>query len=334
MSEETTPAETARIATTPVDLATAIEFLHEHLGTDTVNELMVSALGAGAWSTAFGFTHENRELVIRFGNYPDDFERDRLAFRFCSPSLPIPQVIKIGRSPELDCHFAISERMQGTFIDKLGAEEMRGLLSSLFETLDAMREADISTTTGYGGWDIQGNAPFASWQEAMLSVGNDSPEGRGHGWRVKLEHSPTGSSPFEEAHARLSTLVAEVDVPVERHLVHSDMLNFNVLVSGDRISAIFDWGCATTGDILYDLAWFTFWGTWYPAWNGIDFPAEAKRHFARIGLHIPQFDERLRCCMIQIGLDSLAYNASIGNWQNLEDSTRRMLEVARDTRIV
>jgi len=317
--------------TGPVDVTSATAFLHEHLD---ANPIGVSALGAGAWSTAFGFTHEGRELVIRFGNYPDDFERDRLAARFSSPSLPIPHVLEIGRSPELNCHFAISERMQGTFIDTVTAEEMRALLPSLFETLDAMREADISVTTGYGGWDTQGSAPFASWQEAMLSVGNDSPEGRGHGWRTKLERSPTGSSPFDEAYSRLSALVVEVDAPVGRHLVHSDMLNFNVLVSGDRISALFDWGCATTGDLLYDLAWFTFWASWYPAWNGINFPSEARRHFARIGLHVPQFDERLRCCMVQIGLDSLAYNASIENWKNLEDSTRRTLEIARDTRIV
>ena len=49
----------------------------------------------------------------------------------------------------------------------------------------------------------------------------------------------------------------------ERHLIHSDLLNYNVLVADGRISAVIDWGCAMYGDFLYDLAWFEFWAPWY-----------------------------------------------------------------------
>ena len=36
--------------------------------------------------------------------------------------------------------------------------------------------------------------------------------------------------------------------PQERHLIHSDLLNFNVLVADDLISAVIDWGSSLYGD--------------------------------------------------------------------------------------
>src|SRR5207244_3903613 len=91
--------------------------------------------------------------------------------------------------------------------------------------------------------------------------------------------------------------------PDARHLVHSDLLNFNLLVADDRITGVIDWGSAMYGDFLWDVAWFAFWQPWYPAWRGLDFPEAARQHFAEIGLDVPEFDARLRGCELAIGLD-------------------------------
>ena len=135
-----------------------------------------------------------------------------------------------------------------------------------------------------------------------------------------------GSEPFDEAYGHLQELL--VHVPEDRHLIHSDLLHFNVLVEGDRITGVLDWGCALYGDFLYDLAWFCFWQPWYPAWRGIDFHAHYLRHCAAIGLDVPRFDERLLACQFHIGLASQAYQAYAGDWTNLQDTTRHTLEVA------
>ena len=84
------------------------------------------------------------------------------------------------------------------------------------------------------------------------------------------------------------------------------------------------------GDFLYDLAWFCFWQPWYPAWQRIDFAEEARGHYASIGLDVPDFDERLRCCQIHIGLAAQAYQAYSGAWTELHDTARRTLQIARD----
>ena len=40
-----------------------------------------------------------------------------------------------------------------------------------------------------------------------------------------------------------------------RHVIHGDLLNRNILVDGERINAVLDWGNALYGDHLYDAAW-------------------------------------------------------------------------------
>jgi hygromycin-B 4-O-kinase len=284
----------------------------------------VAQLAAGVWSKAFAFRRAGRDYVIRFGAYGEDFSKDRLAARYASPALPIPRVLELGEA--FGGHYAISERVFGDYIDDVDEKQMRALLPSLFAALDAARLADLSGTTGYGGWNAEGAAPYPSWRAVLLDVASDRPTDRTHGWRDRLAASPVGVGPFEEAYKRLQALA--VRVPEERHLIHSDLLHYNVLVEADRITGVLDWGCGLCGDFVYDLAWLCFWQPWYPAWRRIDFRAEALRHYASIGLDVPRFEERLRCCQIHIGLAGQAYMAYAGNWTDLEDTARHTLDVA------
>ena len=209
-----------------------------------------------------------------------------------------------------DGFFAISERAFGAYMDGLDGADMRRLLPSLFAALDGARVADVSDSTGFGIWRGDGNAPHPTWREALLDIANDRPTNRTHGWRARLEVFQSARSAFDVCLNRLHALVEAC--PEARHVVHSDLLHFNVLVDADRITAVFDWGSSLYGDFVFDVAWFTFWQPWYPAWSGIDFAAEAERHYAAIGLDVPGFRDRLRCCELYIGLDGMAYQAFVG----------------------
>jgi hygromycin-B 4-O-kinase len=306
----------------PVDVARVAAFLRERYG-EAVGE--VGHLGSGVWSRAYAFSHAGRAFVIRFGAHREDFEKDQLASRYASTALPVPAMVEIGEA--YGGHYAISERRYGEYIDGVDGDQMRALLPSLFAALDAMRLVDISATTRYGIWGADGAGTHVSWRAALLDSATDDPARRTHGWRERLATSPTGAGPFEEAYRHLQTLVDRC--PEERYLIHSDLLHFNVLVEGDRITAVLDWGSALYGDFLYDLAWIVFWQPWYPAWSGIDFQAEARRHYAEIGLEVPGFDERLLACQIHIGLDGQAYQAYAGRWDDLAATAQRTLDVAR-----
>ncbi len=308
--------------TSGVSADEAAAFLVGRFGAEVTD---VEPIGGGAWSKAYAFRRDGAHFIARFGGYPEDFAKDQLAGRYASADLPIPAVTEIGRA--LGGYYAISERLFGGFIDNLDGERMRATLPSLFAALDAARCADLSATMGYGGWDSTGAAPYPSWQASLLDMGSGRPGDRGYGWRQRLEASATGAERFDEAFDHLHALVAFC--PEERHLIHNDLLHFNVLVAGDRISAVFDWGNALYGDFLYDLAWFAFWSPWYPAWQGIDLREEAARHFAAIGLEVPHFEARFRCCQVHIGLDGQRYQAFVGDWEHLETTARRTLAVAR-----
>lgn len=314
-----------------VNAASATAFLAERFGGEIAE---VTHLGTGAWSKAFAFRRGVDELVVRFGALREDFDKDQLAARFNGPGLPVPRVLDVGKADAVGAagraiggYYAISERLYGEYIDGVDAGQMRALLPSLFRALDAMRLADVSDSSGYGGWDAAGVAPFPSWRAHLLDIGTDSPSKRIRGWRERLAGCPTGAGPFDEAYRALQALTESL--PEDRSLIHSDLLHFNVLVTGDQITAVLDWGCGTYGDFLYDLAWLCFWAPWFPAWAGIDFEAEAVKHYAEIGLVVPAFKERLRACQIHIGLDGQAYQAFIGRWDDVAQTAARTLEFAR-----
>ena len=136
----------------------------------------VVRIGAGAWSQCFGFRRGDQELVIRFGQHVDDFRKDQRASSYRSPDLPIPDVLAIGQA--VDGYYAISTRVHGVPLERLGAAQWQSIVPSLAAALEAMRLADVSATVGFGGWGDAGDAPHARWSGHLLTVGDDSPDRR------------------------------------------------------------------------------------------------------------------------------------------------------------
>ncbi|MBA2248125.1 MAG: aminoglycoside phosphotransferase family protein [Chloroflexia bacterium] len=322
-SEQQAPrSDTAPVA---VDADRAEAFLVSRFGPG-VRE--VTRIGYGEWSRAYAFRYGGVDHVARFGAFVEDFDKDRRAARYGSDALPIPAVTEIGQA--FDGYYAISERAFGDFIDDLDDTRMRATLPSLFAALDAAREADLTSSAGYGGWAADGMATRHSWRATLLAVAEDDSADRIIGWRERLRQSSPATAAFEEGMDCLQSLLPYASEA--RHLIHSDLLHFNVLVANDRVSAVVDWGCSMYGDFLYDVAWLVFWSHWYPAWQRIDFREEAMRHFETIGLDVPHFEQRLRLCQLHVALDSLKYNAFMERWDQLDVVAGRTLLVARAER--
>ena len=304
------------------DAGAATDFLARRYGSGASG---VVEIGRGAWATAYGFMLDGVACVARFAAQSDDFEKDAIAASYASPVLPIPRILEIGEAP--GGFYAISERAYGSYLDELDDARMRAALPSLFAAHDGMRLADVSHTTGYGGFDASGNALHDTWQQALLTFPADAPSSRLYDWRDRLAAYPAAQAAFDEGYDCLRGLVAVC--PSRRHLIHSDPLNRNILVANGNITAVLDWGCGMYGDFLYDLAHLTFSPCWFPAWRSIDFAAEAARHYDAIGLDVPAMRERLRCYEIHIGLDALAYNAFCQRPAELDLIARRTLESVR-----
>ena len=112
--------------------------------------------------------------------------------------------------------------------------------------------------------------------------------------------------------------------PGPRCLVHNDLLNRNALAADGRVSSVFDWGCSIYGDFVYELATIVFWSPWHPVIEQSDMLSRALDHYVDMGLDVPNFDARLRCCALHIGLVHIAYNAFLGDFDTLRSTERRM----------
>lgn len=275
----------------------------------------IESLRPGAWSSATAVSTESGEYILRLAQTPDDFRCDQFVAQFSSPHLPIPAVQALGQFGRQ--WFCISSRMPGRHLDELSAKEMERTLPSVADTLIAIRDVDSTATTGYGGWDADGNGTFASFADQLLDVAVDNPDERGGGWSAVLSQHPYEQGIFNRGLELLRELCGFV--PDSRQLIHMDTINFNVVVQDDLISGIFDWGCAMWGDALYDLAWFRFWNPWYSQWAELDIPGYLERH---VGIEGDHAEERMRCYLLHIGLGHIRYNAFVGTLESMNDCAK------------
>jgi len=201
---------------------------------------------------------------------------------------------------------------------------MRAVLPILFRTLDAISDVDVATNEGYGIWSPEQRGEHSTWQASLLDVARERP--RIPGWRAVLESSRTGAERFDEAYEVLSQLSASL--PDERQLIHDDLLYRNVLVEGNRINAVVDWGNSMYGDHLYEAALLLYWWPWYPQWSGIDIRAELDRHWDRRGAPPTGLEPRLLAYQIHTGIEHHVYSAFKGYWDDLERNAQQTTVLA------
>jgi hygromycin-B 4-O-kinase len=297
------------------------DFLEERFGP----AVRITVMRPGEWSVVYSVLTVDADLVARFGVYDEDFEKDAFAARYSSKTLPVPPILEWGAA--LGGFYAVAPRIHGEHIDGLDEARMRRVLPSLFAAMDAMREVDLSGSSGFGGWRADGGTSHQSWHAWLLGFFNEPATRGAPGWRELLAYSPPSVAIFEESYARLVEM-AEV-CPEVRTLFHDDLINRNVLVDGDRIAAVLDWGTSKYGDFLFEIANLVFYRPWFPAWRNIDFAAEARAHYDAIGLAVPNFAERLACYTLRIALDGMAYSAFRERWNEVELRGRRALEIVR-----
>ncbi len=296
------------------------EYYSEYYG-ETVTA--IALVGEGAWSRCFGFRHGESDLVIRFGNYVDDFQKDEVAQQYGTPGLPIPTVLAVGQA--FDGYYAISARAHGVPLESVDANQWQALVPAVATALETMRLTDLADTAGFGGWDATRTAPHDSWADHLLTVNVDTPDRRSHGWRQKLMTCPEANETFVWGYELLQQSVVE-NVP--RSLLHCDLINRNVLVQGHHIDGIFDWGCSLYGDHLYELAWFEFWSAWYPQQDVTLLRRALEAAWRAAGYWPEKYAARLRACHLHIGLDHLAYNAYVGDQEALLATAARTRTMA------
>ncbi|HYI14149.1 MAG TPA: phosphotransferase, partial [Thermomicrobiales bacterium] len=291
------------------------QLVREHVS-DRIED--IQPLTGGFFSRAFAFDAAGRQYVIRLN--PEDhaaesFAKDDYAWRhFASPALPIPRIVATGTTA--DGYYAISELVADRTLGECTLAERQAVLPALLDTLEAVGQADVSASRGYGDWDGAGTGRFANWRAFLASAIDNHPDGYYVNWHAFFDDSFLERDLYETVFNRMLQLTAHC--PEQRALIHNDFQFGNVLTDGERITGVIDWANALYGDPLYDVAWL-IWQAANPGW-WYDDAAMLHRRFGAL----PDYAERIACYQCHIGLDHLRFYTRTGN-RTMYDTTRAWL---------
>ena len=281
----------------------------------------LAPVGRGEWSRCLGFTApDGRALVLRVGHHPDDFACDARAAAHRSPALPVPEVLAVGAG--LGAHWAVCERVHGTYLEDLDETRWRAVLPSLLRTLATVRALPRPDDGGYGPWEGRGHGAHPTGRAYLLAVAEDRPGSRTHGWSAALAADPGAQRSFARGLARLRD-VADAGEG-HRRAVHADLLHGNVLVEGDRISGVIDWGCALDGDPVHELSELEMWAPWHAGLDALDIGPVIRTHLAEVGVPPADVEDRVRAGLLHTSLAALAYSSWSGDHATVAGVVRRM----------
>lgn len=281
-----------------VSPAALAAFLSERLG-GPIDGL--HPLRPGELARVFAFDLAGQARVVRLAASGEGFEADRVAYeRFAPRGLPVPRVLEIGRFGGL--WYAVSERMPGRIMFQLPSDEYDRALPGLLALHDRIAAVELGPGAGWLRPDGSGADP--SWAAFLTGMADQDQPGFWHGWRALFETTFLERGLWEELHRRYLDLVPLC--PEERRLVHGDFGFDNVLIEGDRVSAILDWANAKVGDPLFDVAYLGFWSSRH---------ADGLR--ARYGA-APAYQARIACYDLYFALDGLRFYARAGRRESYD----------------
>lgn len=274
-------------------------------------------LAEGEESRAFAFRAKAEPYVLRINTSMDDFQKDAYVYStFEAPALPIPEIIRIGAFDKT-LSYCVSRKAPGITLQDLPERDLPAIAGPVAAVLDAISAADVQSLEGFGRFGPNGIGRFPSWHAFLMAV--TDPEQ--YDWFALPSRGMRGAvMPLLEELARCASQCPEI-----RCLVHGDFGSNNVLVDGNRVSAVIDWSEALIGDPLYDVANIFFWRPWLPC---MEYQA---RFFEQRDPWLPQ-SLRLRAYQLRIGLDQLYQSTRDGDGEDAAWALTRCLDIAGSAR--
>lgn len=252
-------------------------------------------LAEGLDSQAFGFRRGATDYVVRINRSSVGFEKDAFVHRcFASPTLPIPQILDIGRLDE-DHAFCISLRARGVGVHDLDAADLLRIVAPTADVMVAISGSDLAGTTGFGPFDSTGTGSSASWKAFLTSIADP----QRYDWAAA---SRSADMKMVEQACRVIEGLAE-HCPERRCLIHGDFGSYNLLTDGRNITAVIDWDRALFGDPLYEVANLIFWHE--------QCLERLIRELEAASDDMPGWRQRSSCYQLRIGLQEV-YESALG----------------------
>lgn len=289
-----------------------IEFLHQNFDENITS---IYFLKGGEQSQAFSFNSNSRDLVIRINNQTYSFEKDKYAYNhFNNPDLPIPEIFEMGKFDE-NYFYAISEFAEGKTLDTLDKDAKTKLLPQIISIHDAIHKIKIEDYKKFGDWDSEGDAKFDSWKGFIIGKKDNVYKN----WEKLYKETFLERKVVEKVTEKIRQLTKYV--PEERYLVHGDYGGNNMTSDGEKITGVLYWGESKYGDTLYDIAWMDFFD------EDLSYKEIFYNHYKDEGFNIENFNERMICYKLHLGLGAIGFFALSGQKESYEWAKNKLLKL-------
>lgn len=194
--------------------------------------------------------------------------------------------------------------------NELSQEEFEQMYESFFDMIFGIAATDISEVTGYGEFNENHEAVYATCEDYIKDTFNEEREGYWHNWTEMFGTTFLKKEYFEEILGKALSYVKYCEG--RRYLVNNNTFFCNMLVDESGTPACGDWVRAGIMDFMMDFAILDLNKPYLLV------PEKLYAYAKKNHIEIPDFKERFLCMAYFKGIDTLRWHASIDDLESCE----------------
>lgn len=245
---------------------------------------------------------QDKNVILRIAHAEyDAFGKEKWALTRCKESgVSVPEVLFV-EDFEIDGKFrsaCVLEKLSGVPLRARMEQKTisdKDLNHILHKAGEILSQIHTIIPTGFGRIDENGQGEYPTWGSYILKRAKDINEYKEKGKAVDI--SPRDiDTVFQilDSHQEIYRTVAP-------HLLHSDYGYEHIMVNGNEITGIIDFGNIKGGDPVYDFAWWQFF------YGDNERTQSLKNGYTNRELFKGNFDTKLNLYLLNLSLSLLAY---------------------------
>jgi aminoglycoside phosphotransferase (APT) family kinase protein len=266
-------------------------------------------------------TEENQSVIVRVAHYDwGSFKKEKWAFEESGKKgVPVPKVLLVEDSTDGGkfTSVCVLSKLPGHPLDQrevTSPDEDRKYLSGIIRKAGSiLSKLHQVETIGFGEINENGQGEFETFYDSLVSSLLDTER-----LDKVITHNNLPPNLFNKA---MQILKSHQDIltAIKPHLLHGDYGPKHIMVDGDQITGILDFGNARSGDPALDFAW---WDSWYNDQTPTKWLMEGYENKDIFG---SDFEDRFQLSKISINIDLLVYYDEGGFKSGVEIAKNNLL---------
>ena len=208
---------------------------------------------------------------------------------------------------------------KGRCANELSVEEFEKSYENFFDMIFEIAGTDISSVTGYGEFDEENKAPFATLEEFIRETFSETQEGYWHNWTQMFDTTFLKKDYFDKIFAKAIQYAPYCEG--RRFLVNNNTFFVNMIVDDAGKTYCTDWGRSGIMDFMMDFAILDLNKPYLLV------PEKLYKYAKTKNIEIENFKERFLCMAYFKGIHTLMWHASIDDLESCESITRSINEL-------